>query len=172
MVIRNLTDASKSLIFTGCLAKVTAVKYSPDGNTLAVGQENGKVALVSYSEEKKEFTVKKEHIMLMGEVQAISFSEDGKQLVAVGQGKDFMAKCVMTESGTKQGDMFGPTKTLISVDISKSKRIAMSGENYDLYVFDGFPAKQFKTVRNHTNFVNKVKFNSDGTRLVTVSSDK
>lgn len=84
VIIRDLENPSKSLIYTGSLNKVTAVQYSPDGSTLAVGLDNGKVVLVYYSENKKEFIQKVEHVMLMGEVNGLCFNEDGSKIVAVG----------------------------------------------------------------------------------------
>lgn len=48
----------------------------------------------------------------------------------------------------------------------------ISGENYDLYIYDGAPFKHVKTITSHTNFVNKVAFSLDGSHFVSVSSDK
>ena len=77
----------------------------------------------------------------------------------------------MTESGSKQGDMFGPSKNLLSVDI-KNKKLIAGGENFNIYVFDGFPTKSLKTLNAHQNFINKVQFNKDGSQFLSVSSDK
>jgi WD40 repeat protein len=48
----------------------------------------------------------------------------------------------------------------------------MSGEDNDIYVFDGFPPKAEKTLHVHSNFVNKLAFNNDGSLFVSASSDK
>lgn len=50
VIFRDLKDSSKSLVYTDFLNKVTAVKFSPNGNYLAIGTENGKVRIVSYNE--------------------------------------------------------------------------------------------------------------------------
>jgi WD repeat-containing protein 61 len=72
--------------------------------------------------------------------------------------------------------LFGPTKNVTSIDIkkidAKNLRLILSGENQEVYVFDGVPFKHAKTLRAHTNFVNKVAFRQDGKVFVSVSSDK
>jgi hypothetical protein len=55
--------------------------------------------------------------MLAAPVSSIAWSEDGKHIAAGGDGKDQFAKAILTESGTKQGDIFGPTKRVISIDM-------------------------------------------------------
>jgi len=57
--------------------KVTTVKFSPDGNYIASGDEKGKVRIWSFNPETKEFMVRKEHVMLAGGVNAISWTDDG-----------------------------------------------------------------------------------------------
>lgn len=39
----------------------------------------------------------------------------------------------------------------------------MAGEDFDIYVYDGVPFKHAKTLKGHSNFVNKVAYNKDGT---------
>lgn len=111
--------------------------------------------------------------MLAGSVYAIAWTEDGQRLTAGGEGKDMLAKAVLADSGTKIGDLFGPSKAVTSMDIKqKPYRLVLSGENQEVYVFDGVPFKHAKTITQHTNFVNKVAFRPDGKVFVTVSSDK
>lgn len=38
----------------------------------------------------------------------------------------------------------------------------MCGENQEIYVFDGAPFKHAKTLKDNTNFVNKVSFKPEG----------
>ena len=41
-----------------------------------------------------------------------------------------LAKAVLAESGTKVGDLFGPSKTVLSIDVKqKPYRLVLCGEN-------------------------------------------
>lgn len=155
------------------MGKVTCTKFSPNGQYIAVGDDKGKVRIFSFNEETGEITVKKEHNMLAGAVHSIAFTDDGQRLIAAGEGKDMFAKAVLTDSGTKIGDIYGPTKTVTTIDVKpKPYRLVLGGENQELHIFDGAPFKSVKTVNNHTNFVNKVAFSQSGTKFLSVSSDK
>ena len=120
VVLRNLKDprGQPALVYTDFMEKVTAIQFSPNGEWIATGTEKGRVRIWNYQEESKEkFVVKKEHSMLAARVNTIAFTDDGKGLAAGGDGKDMFAKAVITESGTKQGDLFGPTNSISSIDI-------------------------------------------------------
>ena len=174
VVLRNLKDPrAPALVYTDFQGKVTSVRWGPTGEYLACGDEKGKVKLVSYNAESKQFIVKKEHSMLAGPVYAIAWTDDGQRITAGGEGKDMLAKAVLAESGTKVGDLYGPSKTVTSMDLkAKPYRLVLSGENQEVYVFDGVPFKHAKTINLHTNFVNQVSFRPDGKVFMSVSSDK
>lgn len=71
------------------------------------------------------------------------------------------------------GDLFGPNKTLNAIDIkAKPYRLITAGEGNEIYAFDGVPFKPFKTISPHTNFINRIAYNQDGSQFVSVSSDK
>jgi len=89
--------------------------------------------------------------MLNGEVYSIAWTDDGQRLIAGGGGKDMFAKAIIADSGSKLGDLFGPTKNILSVDVKKKPfRLIMGGENYDVYVYDGVPFKAaIKQIQGH-----------------------
>lgn len=83
------------------------------------------------------------------------------------------AKAVLVDSGSKVGDIFGPSKMVTTLDIKqKPYRLIMGGENQEIYVYDGVPFKPVKTLYPHTNFVNKVVFSPEGKKFASASSDK
>lgn len=109
MVLRNLKDPrGEGVVYTDFMGKVTSVQFSPNGEYFAVGDDKGKLRIVSYNEADKQFFVKKEHSMLGGAVHAVAWTEDGQRLAAGGEGKDMLVKAVLADSGTKIGDVFGP----------------------------------------------------------------
>lgn len=61
--------------------------------------------------------VKKEHTMLNGAVNSIAWTDDGQRILAAGEGKDMFAKAILVDSGNKVGDLYGPSKTVITMDI-------------------------------------------------------
>lgn len=88
--------------------------------------------------------------MLGGAVHTLSFTDDSQRICAAGEGKDMFAKAVLIDSGSKVGDLFGPSKTVITMDIRpKPYRLVMGGENLEMYAFDGAPFKHVKTIHAH-----------------------
>lgn len=111
--------------------------------------------------------------MLTGAVIAIAWTDDGQRITAAGEGKDMFAKAILADSGSKIGDLFGPSKTVITMDMRpKPYRLVLGGEGNDMYAFDGAPFKHVKSIHAHSNFVNRVLFRPDGKQFVSVSSDK
>jgi hypothetical protein len=55
--------------------------------------------------------------MITGSVLGISWTDDGQRIAAAGEGKDSFAKAVLADSGTKIGDLFGPSKNITTIDI-------------------------------------------------------
>lgn len=93
--------------------------------------------------------------------------------MGAGSGKDFFAKAVVVDSGSKVGDLTGPAKDILAVDIKpKPYRLIMGGEGMEIYVYDGVPFKFTKTLNVHSNFINQVAFNKSGSHFVSVSGDK
>lgn len=85
--------------------------------------------------------------MLAGPVHAIAWTDDGARIAAGGEGQDMLAKAVLADSGTKIGDLFGPSKAVNSITIRpKPYRLVLCGENNEVYVFDGAPFKHAKTI--------------------------
>jgi WD40 repeat protein len=98
----------------------------------------------------------KEHPLAYGGIFAITWTDDSQRICAGGEGKDIFAKAVIASSGSKCGELPGPSKKITSLSMKpKPYRLAMSGENYEIY-----------------NFINKVAFNPSGSILASVSSDK
>jgi WD40 repeat protein len=140
---------------------------------IASGDDKGKVRIWELNLETKEFIVKKEHSMLAGSVQSIAWTDDGQRICAGGEGKDMFVKAVLADSGSKVGDVFGPSKSVLTLDVKpKPYRLVVGGENFETYVFDGVPFKHAKTLHVHSHFVNRIRFSPSGKQFVSVSSDK
>lgn len=53
----------------------------------------------------------------MGSVLSQAWTDDSNRIVGVGEGKDLFAKAIVYDTGSKVGDLNGPTKGLLTVDI-------------------------------------------------------
>jgi len=133
-----VADPTKADVFSGFDCKVKSVSVSSKG-VFAVGDENGRVKLIEYKpDEAEKFVVKKEHNMLGQAVRETVWTEDGVRLAAVGDGRDFYMKVIMAESGTKMGDISGPTLNAHSADmkkIDKTTYLAVCGADNSTYIY-------------------------------------
>ena len=103
-------------------------------------------------------------MLLQGSILSQAWTNDNNRVCGVGMGKELIAKVVVHDTGSKVGDLTGPTKTILAVDIKpKPFRLIMGGENQSIFVFDGVPFKAVKTISGmHTNFINGLKFSPNG----------
>jgi WD40 repeat protein len=101
--------------------------------------------------------------LIQGEIIDQAWTDDSARIAGVGEGKDIFAKAVVATTGSKAGDLNGPTKELLSVAIRpKPYRLVMGGANHDIFAYDGVPFKYTKTLNVHSHFVNALAFSKDG----------
>ena len=48
----------------------------------------------------------------------------------------------------------------------------MGGDEYAIIFYEGPPYKYVRTIKQHVNFINQVKYSNEGKYFVSVSSDK
>lgn len=97
------------------------------------------------------------------------------RIVASGDGKGkSVVRCFMWDSGSTVGDFDGHSKRVLSCDFKPTRpyRIATCGEDYLVNFYEGPPFKFKLSQRLHSNFVNCIRFAPDGSKFITVSSDK
>ncbi len=68
VVIRDIENPLKSVVYTEFMDKVTSSKFSPNGNFIASGDEKGRLKIWTHNAASNEFIVKKEHSLLTGAV--------------------------------------------------------------------------------------------------------
>ena len=80
----------------------------------------------------------------------------------------------MWDAGSSVGEITGHSKCLASVDMKPSRpfRLATTGEDMSIGWFEGPPFKFKKSIKEHSRFVNCVRFSPDGNRWASASSDK
>jgi len=80
----------------------------------------------------------------------------------------------MSDSGSSVGQISGHSKTILTCDLKQTRpyRCATGSEDFAVNFYEGPPFKFTKSMREHTKYVNCVRFSPDGNKLVSVSSDK
>ena len=68
-------------------------------------------------------------------------SDDNSKLVVAGEGAQEKTKSMLIDTGTRCGNMTGPTKPALSCDITTKKpmKVLVAGEDHGHYVFKGPP---------------------------------
>ena len=62
----------------------------------------------------------------------------------------------MVDTGSGQGEITGISKPILSGDLKANRpfKLAIGGEEYTTYIYEGPPFKFKKSTKDHTNFVN------------------
>lgn len=170
-VLRSLSDPLSTSVFSLHSAPVTATRFSPDAKLIASGDDSGVIRLwiPEGAVPKSEFQA------FPGAVKDISFSPDGKFIVACGECRGALVKVLKVPGGGSAGIPKGHSKSVIAIDAGASKFIASASEDMTVGLFAGPPVREFdvpKFLRHHTAFVNDVRFSPDGSLLAIASSDR
>ncbi|KAE8667207.1 Detected protein of confused Function [Hibiscus syriacus] len=145
---------------------VTVARYSPDGEWIASADVSGVIRIWGTH---NDFVLKNEFKLLSGRIDDLQWSPDGLRIVACGDGKG-----KSWDSGSTVGDFDGHSKRVLSCHFkpTRSFRIASCGEDFLVNFYEGPPFKFKLSHRGHSNFVNCIRFSPDGSKLISVSSDK
>ena len=136
IIFKNLAEPKKSKIVNKLvLNNILCVKYSPNGNYIAIGDDKGGIKIIGWSEGNQDFMPKYENENLMGgPINAIAWTEDGKKIMAVGGGAK-RAVAINIDGGSSAGDCsIGHNKTHYCVDVKQTKPLfaIFGGEENDL----------------------------------------
>lgn len=124
---------------------------------------------------RNEFVLKKEFRVLSGRIDDLQWSPDGIRIVASGEAKgNSFVRAFMWDSGTNVGEFDGHSRRVLSCAYKPTRpfRIVTCGEDFLVNFYEGPPFRFKQSHRDHSNFVNCVRYSPDGSKFVTVSSDK
>lgn len=113
--------------------------------------------------------------MFAGGVLDLDWDSESKKIVAVGEGQGMMAKCFMWDTGNSAGEMVGHNKKILSCSFKSSRPFKILTASMDMQTicYAGPPFKIDHSNKSvHTNFVNCIRYSSDGSKAVSVGSDK
>jgi len=171
VVIRDIENPAIADIYTEHSQKTTVAKYAPSGFYIASADKSGKVRI--WDTVNKEHILKYEYHPFAGEIRDLAWDGESKRIVVCGEGRQNFAAAFLWDSGSKCGNFTGLSKVVTSCDIKASRPFrAICGSDDSTTVFyHGVPFKFEKTLKEHTRFVNCVRYNTSGSHFATVSSD-
>lgn len=109
---------------------------------MSVGDDHGKLRIFFHNMQSNEYITKGDYQLLTGPINAITWTDDSQRVAIAGDGKDAFSKAIAWDTGSKVGDVIGPTKQILALDIKKRPfRMVTGGENMEIYVYDGVPFK-------------------------------
>jgi WD40 repeat protein len=172
VVVRDLSNAKGGFVYRGHNTKVTVAKFSPSGCWVASGDNSGKVRVWAW--DSPEHSLKIEIFGIGGAIKDLAWDPENKRIVAVGEGGSSM-RCFMWDTGNNLGELTGHTKRVVSVDYRPCRpfKIMSASEDMRTICFKGPPfTLDHSNKEQHTNFVNVVRYSSDGELAATCGSDQ
>ncbi|KAL8137961.1 hypothetical protein V2J09_003962, partial [Rumex salicifolius] len=172
VIIRSLNNPQDVRVYGEHAYPVTVARYSPNGEWIASADASGIVRIWGT---RNEFVLKNEFKVLSGRIDDLQWSPDMLRIVASGDGKGkSLVRAFMWDSGSTVGDFDGHSKRVLSCAFKPTRpfRIVTGGEDFLVNLYEGPPFKFKMSIREHSNFVNCVRFSPDGSKFITVSSDK
>ncbi|XP_027167454.1 actin-interacting protein 1-2 [Coffea eugenioides] len=172
VIIRYLDRPLEVAVYVEHAYPATVARYSPNGEWIASADVSGVVRIWGTH---NDFVLRNEFRVLSGRIDDLQWSPDGLRIVASGEGKGkSFVRAFMWDSGTNVGEFDGHSRRVLSCDFKPTRpfRIATCGEDFLVNFYEGPPFKFKLSHRDHSNFVNCIRFSPDGSKLISVSSDK
>ncbi|XP_042500545.1 actin-interacting protein 1-2-like [Macadamia integrifolia] len=172
VIIRYLDRPLEVSIYGEHAYPVTVARFSPNGEWIASADVSGTVKIWGVH---NDHVLKNEFRVLSGRIDDLQWSPDCQRIVASGDGKGkSFVRAFMWDSGTNVGEFDGHSRRVLSCAFKPTRpfRIVTCGEDFLVNFYEGPPFKFNLSHRDHSNFVNCVRFSPDGNKFISVSSDK
>ncbi|XP_061359520.1 actin-interacting protein 1-2-like [Gastrolobium bilobum] len=172
VVIMSLQNPLNVSVYGDHAYPATVARFSPNGEWVASADVSGTVRIWGT---RNDFVLKKEFRVLSGRIDDLQWSPDGLRIVACGEGKGkSFVRAFMWDSGTNVGEFDGHSRRVLSCAYKPTRpfRIVTCGEDFLVNFYEGPPFRFKLSHRDHSNFVNCVRYSPDGSKFLSVSSDK
>jgi WD40 repeat protein len=145
-----------------------AIEFSPDGQMLAVGFDDGKIVLLD-SQTGKEKQVLHRH----QSVSALAFHPNGSKLASGGMWPDNTLRVWDLATGKNLLTLHGHKNTIMALRFSPDgTRLASASMDQTARLWEAQTGELTAVLRGHTDSVTVARFNPDGSRVLTFSEDK
>lgn len=171
-MVKNYNNPAECFIYRGHALQATVAKFSPNGYWVASADVSGKVRVWSW--DNPEHLLKVEVPVFAGPVADLDWDNESKKIIAVGDGATSVAKVFQWDTGNSVGEIVGHRGRVLSVAYKPSRpfRIMTAGEDFLCCIYSGPPFKLDKSSNFHTNFVNCIRYAPNGSKVVSVGTDK
>ncbi|KXJ27431.1 WD repeat-containing protein 1-B [Exaiptasia diaphana] len=169
--IRNVEDPTDCDVYSQHAKDVHVAAYSPSGFYIASGDASGKLRI--WDTTNKEHILKYEYQPLSALIKDIVWSPDSKRMVVVGEGREKFGNAFLWDSGSTVGKIDNHAKAINAVDYKTTRpfRVCTGSEDMTCNFYEGPPFKYKKAERDHSNFVNCVKYSPNGEVFITGGAD-
>lgn len=169
VIVRDLADPSKAWTFTEHKAKVNVAQFSPNGEWVASGDDEGRVIVWSASSQ-----IVKQTVPVGKSILDLAWDSEGKRIVAVGDGAEAKAKVFAWDTGNNVGTIDFHSKAILSVAYKPTRpfRIVTSSEDLLVNFYEGPPFKFKSSAKEHDRYPNVVRFSPDGAQFASIGSDQ
>ena len=153
--------------FSEILDEVRAIDFSPDGQFLAIADQNCQVILWSVATRQRVW-IRHEH---QNSVYAVAFSPDGQWLASAST--DQTLKLWEVATGTCRQTLSGHQSEVYAVAFSPSgERLVSGSKDGTLKVWEMASGECLQTCTGHQGAVFAVAFREDGAQIASGSSDQ
>ena len=170
VIVRDLAAPARAYVYPEHAHPVKCAKFSPSGKYVVSGDSAGKVRIWAWTQ--AEHSLKFE-CPCGPDVEDVCWDAESKRILAVGGGQT-KASVFQFDTGSRLGEIVPHNKKAVTGDLRPTRpfRMVTGSEDMSMQFYQGPPFKYVKGIKEHSNFVNCVRFSPDGARLASVSSDK
>ncbi|KAJ3125479.1 WD repeat-containing protein 1 [Nowakowskiella sp. JEL0407] len=171
VIIRNLENPDIAKEYTQHAAPATVARYSPSGFYIASGDANGNIRI--WDTTQAENILKLETKIISGKITDLAWDHESKRIIAVGEGRDRFGHAFLFDSGSSCGEITGHAKTINSVSVRQSRpfRAVTASDDMTVNFYHGTPYKYNLTIKDHTRFVQCVRFSPTGDLFCSAGMD-
>ncbi|KAF8548078.1 WD40 repeat-like protein [Imleria badia] len=171
VILLDLQHPGLSTSFTGHSKETTVARFSPSGFYCASADVFGLVKI--WDTVKEDQTVVGEYKVLSGRINDLAWDADSERIIAAGEGREKFAHAFLRNTGASTGEITGHSKVINAASIRPKRpyRAVTADDGALINFHQGPPFKYVKTIREHTKFVQDVKYAPNGNHFVSVGSD-
>ncbi|KAH0835874.1 WD40-repeat-containing domain protein [Lanmaoa asiatica] len=171
VIVLDLKHPGLSTSFTGHAKETTVARFSPSGFYCASADVSGLVKI--WDTVKEDQSVAGEYKVLSGRINDLAWDADSERIIAAGEGREKFAHAFLRNTGASTGEITGHSKVINAVSIRPKRpyRAVTADDGALINFHQGPPFKYVKTIREHTKFVQDVKYAPNGDHFVSVGSD-